>query len=66
MDYALKHRIGNLLEQDYYDMLASGRLARLVGENIDPRFSRNSLCKICDWAKLHHVQAVRQFWHNAM
>ena len=62
MDYSLKHKIGNLLEQDYYEMFASGGLAALIGENMIPRFSRESLCKTCDRAKLHRPGANRQYW----
>jgi Iron-sulfur cluster-binding domain len=61
MDYSLKHKIGNLLEQDYYEMFASGGLARLISENMTPRFSRDSLCKTCDRAKLHGVGATKQY-----
>ncbi len=64
MDYSLKHKIGNLLEQDYYEMFASGSLARLVAENMTPRFSRDSLCKTCDRAKLHGIGATKQFWQS--
>jgi Iron-sulfur cluster-binding domain len=62
MDYSLKHKIGNLLEQGYYEMFASGGLAPLIGENMTPRFSRDSLCKTCDRAKVHRVGPTRQYW----
>ncbi len=62
MDYSLKHKIGNLLEQSYYGMFASGGLAPLIGENMIPRFSRDSLCKTCDRAKLHRPGPSRQYW----
>lgn len=65
MDYSLKHRIGNLLEQNYYDMFASGGLARLISENMTPRFSRDSLCKTCDRAKVYRPGERRMFWQPA-
>jgi hypothetical protein len=65
MDYALKHKIGNLLEQDYYDMFGSAPLGALVRENMTPVFSNQSLCKTCDRAKLHFIGPTRQFWQSA-
>lgn len=65
MDYSLKHKIGNLLQQDYYEMYASGGLSRLISANMDPTFSRNSLCKTCDRAKPYSVGPVKQFWQAA-
>jgi sulfatase maturation enzyme AslB (radical SAM superfamily) len=65
MDYSLKHKIGNLLEQEYYEMYASGGLARLMSENMDPTFSRKSLCKTCDRAKPYSVGPAKQFWQAA-
>ena len=62
MDYSLKHTLGNLLEQEYYEVFASVRLAHLVSENMKPGFSGKSLCKRCDRASVHHVGAARQFW----
>jgi len=64
MDYSLKHKIGNLLEQDYYEMFSSGGLARLIGENMSPRFSRESLCKTCDRARVHRIGSTKQFWQT--
>lgn len=65
MDYSLKHKIGNLLEQDYYEMFASGGLAKLVSENMTPRFSPDSLCKSCDRAKPHRLGPATQFWQSS-
>lgn len=62
MDYGLKHKIGNLLEQDYYEMFASGGLAALIAENMRPRFSSDSLCKTCNRAALHNVGDRKLFW----
>src|SRR5262249_31759943 len=55
MDYSLKHKLGNLLEQDYYDMYAGPGLAHLLAKNMVPRSSRESLCKTCDRAKVHRT-----------
>lgn len=65
MDYSIQHKVGNLLQQDYYEMFASGGLAALAAENMTPRFSRNSLCKTCDRARRYNVGAVKQFWAQA-
>jgi sulfatase maturation enzyme AslB (radical SAM superfamily) len=65
MDYSLKHKIGNLLEQEYYEMFASGGLSRLISENMDPAFSPKSLCKTCDRAKPYSIGPSKQFWQAA-
>jgi hypothetical protein len=65
MDYSLKHKIGNLLEQEYYEMYASGGLSQLISENMDPTFSRNSLCKTCDRAKPYSIGPAKHFWQAA-
>ena len=62
MDYSLKHKIGNLLEQDYYEMFPSGGLAKLIGENMIPRHSSESLCKSCTRARIHGLGANKLFW----
>lgn len=48
MDYNLKHVIGNLLQQDYYDIFTGAELNRLRQINMTPGFSNCSLCKSCD------------------
>ncbi len=65
MDYSLKHKVGNLLEQSYYDMFAGPGLSRLAAENMMPRFSHDSLCKTCHRATVHRVGPVKQFWQSA-
>jgi len=62
MDYSIKHKIGNLLEQEYYEMFSSGGMSSLIAENMTPRFSENSLCKTCDRAKLHRLIHTNLFW----
>ena len=48
MDYSLSTRIGNLLEQDYYDIFKSQVLTDLRIENMKPGFSKCSICKSCE------------------
>src|SRR5207247_553993 len=48
MDYSLKHRLGNLLQQSYEDLFLSPELARLRVENARPGFSKCTLCKSCE------------------
>jgi sulfatase maturation enzyme AslB (radical SAM superfamily) len=62
MDYSVKHRIGNLLEQDYYDVFAGPEMGALRAENMRPEFSEASLCKTCDRARPLGVGAAKQFW----
>lgn len=62
MDYGMQHKIGNLLEQDYYEMFASPSLGKVMAENMRPRFSRNSLCKTCNRAALHSQTKGSLFW----
>jgi hypothetical protein len=64
MDYGLQHRIGNLLEQDYYDIFASAGLGALRAENMRPGFSAASLCKRCDRATPHRIGPMKQFWQH--
>ncbi len=65
MDYSLKHKIGNLIEQDYYEMFAGPGLGQLIGENMKPAFSGLSLCKSCNRAARHVPGPSRQFWQGA-
>jgi Iron-sulfur cluster-binding domain len=62
MDYSTQHRLGNLLEQDYYNIFAGAELGALRAENMRPAFSEKSLCKSCDRARPLSVGAVKQFW----
>lgn len=64
MDYSLKHKVGNLLEEDYYAMFRGAGLSRLIAENMDPNFSRESLCKTCDRATVYSVGSRKQFWES--
>jgi len=64
MDYGLKHTIGNLLEQSYYEMFASDGVAKVVAENMRPGFSFASLCKTCNRATAHRQTDGTQLWRT--
>jgi radical SAM protein with 4Fe4S-binding SPASM domain len=53
MDYALKHKLGNLLEQSYEEILNSQELEHLNKLNNDIGFSDKTLCKSCNDAHCH-------------
>lgn len=53
MDYNLKHIIGNLLEQDYYEMFLGNTLNNLRVDNMKPGYSSCSICKSCDAANAY-------------
>jgi hypothetical protein len=64
MDYSVKHKLGNLLEQDYYDIFRSDALARLHAENM--RGDGDSLCHTCSRAKSYVVGPhKKQYWEAA-
>jgi hypothetical protein len=50
MDYKKKSILGNLLEQDYYDIFTSQTLIDLRIENMKPGWSKCSICKSCDYS----------------
>ena len=60
MDYSMKHKIGNLLEQDYYDLFAG--LIPLVTENMRPGFSTKSLCKSCTRGRALRLEGSKLLW----
>ena len=65
MDYSAQHRIGNLIEQDYYDLFSGPEMGRLRAENMRPQFSKASLCKSCNRAHPLRVgPAGRLFWQG--
>ena len=57
-------KIGNLLEQSYYEMFASPAMGKLMAENMMPRFSRESLCKTCDRATVHRPGMSKLIWQS--
>ena len=63
MDYSVKHRLGNLLEQDYDELFASPTLSKLHSENM--KFGHaDSLCKTCSRARPHDLGARKQYWET--
>jgi hypothetical protein len=62
MDYSVKHRLGNLLEQDYFEIFSGGAIGELQSVNMRPAFSERSLCKSCDRARVLRVGTRKHFW----
>ena len=62
MDYSSKHRLGNLLEQDYYDIFAGQEMGRLRAENTRAEFSDRSLCRSCNRAVPHALPHGNLIW----
>ena len=63
MDYSMKHKIGNLLTDDYFSLFGSTGMRELLIENVKPGYSEKSLCKSCSRAKRYGiVPEARQFW----
>jgi radical SAM protein with 4Fe4S-binding SPASM domain len=64
MDYSTKHKVGNLLEGDYFSIFTSDGMRDLVKENMQNRYSDKSLCRTCTRAKRWRIKnpAKRQFW----
>lgn len=66
MDYSVKHKLGNLLEQDYYDLFKSDAMASLHADNMQYGHSDFSLCKTCSRAKPHDVtDKNKHMWRAA-
>jgi len=63
MDYSLKHKVGNLLKQDYYEMFAGEELTKLRVENMKFGTS-NSICRKCSRAKKLTLKETNQFWEE--
>jgi len=55
MDYSLKHIIGNLLTNDYDSLYLSSELIKIMKENKKITYSKCSICKSCDNAKIHNL-----------
>jgi Radical SAM superfamily/Iron-sulfur cluster-binding domain len=65
MDYSLKHKVGNLIDNDYFSIFASPGMAQLHAENTKPHYSEKSICKSCSRAVRYEVADQRQFWRVA-
>jgi Iron-sulfur cluster-binding domain len=62
MDYSLKHKLGNLITGDYYDLFASPVLAHLHAENMKHCHS-DTICKKCTRARRHVlIDNHHHFW----
>jgi hypothetical protein len=67
MDYSARHRIGNLLEQDYYEIFSGPGMGELRSENMQPKFSERSLCRTCNRAtQLTTGPANRLMWRASL
>jgi len=65
MDYELKHKIGNLLTDDYFALFASPEMGRLRAENTKCG-GDGSICKRCVRATRYEVSpGFKQFWAAA-
>lgn len=60
MDYSVKHRLGNLLEQDYYDLFRSEAMGALHAANM--QYGGGSLCQTCVRARPHDVVEKKHMW----
>jgi Iron-sulfur cluster-binding domain len=65
MDYSVKHKIGNLIDGDYFSLFGSKGMSELHVENTKPGYSDKSLCKSCSRAQRYGlVSDNRQFWRK--
>ncbi len=64
MDYSVKHKLGNLLTDEYYDLFKSPGMGHLLSENAKYGAS-DSLCRNCIRARPHDVGATKQSWRTA-
>lgn len=62
MDYSVKHKLGNLLEDDYFDLFSSPALGKLQAENMQFGDSGGSLCRKCTRARSHDLGPAKQYW----
>ena len=62
MDYSVKHKIGNLLDESYYHIFSGKRLAALHAENMSFGDRGISLCRTCDRARPLTLRRGAQFW----
>jgi hypothetical protein len=61
MDYSVKHKLGNLLLNDYYELFSNVGISELHAENM--KFGQgDSLCKTCSRARPHDVGDTKQYW----
>ncbi len=64
MDYSVKHKIGNLLTDDYFDLFKSEAMASLITNNMQYG-NTDSICRKCTRAKAHDLGERKQTWKSA-
>jgi len=62
MDYGLKHKLGNLLDQSYDEILNSTEIQKLNKLNNQLGFSEETLCKSCNDAFCHTPWNNKKVW----
>ena len=62
MDYGLKHKLGNLLDQSYNEILNSTEIQKLNKLNNQLGFSEETLCKSCNDAFCHTPWNNKKVW----
>lgn len=64
MDYSSRHRLGNLLTGDYYDLFSSETMGRLLSSNMQYA-GDGSICRKCSRARTHDLDQEhnkKHFW----
>ncbi len=61
MDYSVKHKLGNLLTDDYYDLFKSQGMGDLLSANMQ-HGATDSLCRNCIRARGHVLGSTKQTW----
>ncbi len=64
MDYSVKHKIGNLLTDDYFDMFKSEVMGTLLANNMQYG-NTDSICRKCVRARVHDLGDKKQTWRAA-
>lgn len=64
MDYSIKHKLGNLLEDEYFQMFNGSGMGELHENNMQFGNS-DSLCKTCSRARTHDLGHIKQYWATA-
>ncbi len=65
MDYSLKHKLGNLLTGDYYDLFSGETMGALLANNMQYG-NTDTICRKCMRAKAHDLSdKTKQMWHAA-
>ncbi len=62
MDYGLKHKLGNLKQQDYPSLYESQEYKKILRGLEDP--SEDILCRVCDWGIAQSEAKKREAQHS--